>query len=99
MKVIQLFNRINAVRSVPDRDNSLTTMLGVTIAFSAGSLGVFAFLVGLSLLGFEGGIVAGNAHLFEQGLSLVGYAVFAGLLVDCLRFLGDLFWRETSDSG
>ena len=34
----------------------------------------------------------------QQGLSLVAYAIFAGLLVDFLRLLGDLFFGEKNPS-
>jgi len=99
MKVIQSFNRMNAAGPAAHRESNIAALLGVTIAFTAGSLGVIAFLVGLSLLGFDGGIVAANSHLFEQSLALVGYAIFAGVLVDGLRFLGDLVWQKNPDSG
>lgn len=94
MKVIQLLNRINAFDPVAHRESSLATLLGVTIAFTAGSLAVIAFLLSLSVLGVDGRIVAGNPRLFEQSLLLIGYAIFAGALVDSLRLLGDLFWRK-----
>ena len=98
MKDAKFLDRINAVDPVSHRETSIATTLGVTIAFTAGSLGVIAFLIGLSALGFDGGIVGGNPHLFQQGLSLVAYAIFAGLLVDFLRFLGDLFFGEKNPS-
>ena len=99
MKGIQIFDRTNAVGSGPHRASSIATTLGVTIAFTAGSLGVSAFLTGLSLLGFYDGLAGENPHLLEQSLSLVGYAIFAGLLVDSLRLLGDLLWQKNQDSG
>ncbi len=94
MKVIQLIDRFNAFDPVAHRESSLVTLLGVTIAFAAGSLAIIAFLLGLSVLEVDGRIIAGNPHLFEQSLLLIGYAIFAGALVDTLRLLGDLFWRQ-----
>ena len=68
--------------------------LAVTVAFTVGALGFAGSLVGLSMLGFDVGVVGENDRLFQQSYFLVSRAVLAGLIVDSLRFLSDRYWRK-----
>lgn len=93
MKTVQTAIWKHATSPAPDRENGVAAAFAVTIAFTAGSLAAALLLIGLSMSKVDGAIGASSQGLFEQSASLVGYAILAGLLVDCLRFLGERYFK------
>lgn len=75
---------------MPDKPYQL---LGVTIAFCLGAAFMGALLYGLAALGSDFAGHRSPAEWLDQGLSLVAYAVFAGLISDLVRLVVSALWR------
>ena len=71
---------------------NLTTMLGVTIAFTLGSAAIAVTAYVLSVTGADFGLAA-HIDSWPHAVGLfVGNSALAGLLVDALRLTVDFVW-------
>lgn len=78
---------------------NLHKFFGVTLAFSLVAALVVSFLFVLSNAGVAATLSSQVDSWTVQGLTIVGSAAGAGLIVDALRWIGDLLWRDGSGSG